>query len=72
MLDDWLHSYVDGVPDRSTDEWKAAHPLVEARVVLDEKEDAPGQYEARFFLRPHYQMEGMTAVLRLVSRMPAG
>jgi type VI secretion system protein ImpC len=72
LLDDWLHSYVDGAPDRSTDEWKAAHPLVEARVVLEDKEDAPGQYSARFFLRPHYQLEGMTAVLRLVSRMPAG
>jgi type VI secretion system protein ImpC len=72
LLDDWLHSYVDGAPDQSTDEWKAAHPLVEARVLLDEKEDAPGQYSARFFLRPHYQLEGMTAMLRLVSRMPAG
>jgi type VI secretion system protein ImpC len=72
LLDDWLHGYVDGAPERSTDEWKAAHPLVEARVTLDDKEDAPGQYEARFYLRPHYQLEGMTAVLRLVSRMPAG
>jgi type VI secretion system protein ImpC len=71
LLDDWLHGYVDGAPDRSTDEWKAAHPLVDARVVIDEKADAPGQYSARFFLRPHYQLEGMTAVLRLVSRMPA-
>jgi type VI secretion system protein ImpC len=71
LLDDWLQNYVDGAPERSTDEWKAEHPLVEARVVLDDKEDAPGQYFARFFLRPHYQLEGMTAVLRLVSRMPA-
>jgi type VI secretion system protein ImpC len=71
-LDNWLHGYVDGAPERSTDEWKAAHPLVEARVVLDAKEDAPGQYEARFFLRPHYQLEGMTAVLHLVSRVPSG
>jgi type VI secretion system protein ImpC len=71
LLDDWLQSYVDGAPERSTDEWKAAHPLVEARVVIEDKEDAPGQYDARFFLRPHYQLEGMTAMLRLVSRMPA-
>jgi type VI secretion system protein ImpC len=70
-LDNWLHSYVDGAPERSTDDWKAAHPLAEARVVLDDKEDAPGQYEARFFLRPHYQLEGMTAVLHLVSRLPS-
>jgi len=70
-LERWLRDYIDGSPDRSTDEWKASHPLVEARVFLDDKEDAPGQYSARFFLRPHYQLEGMTAVLRLVSRMPA-
>src|SRR5271168_2692820 len=44
LLDDWLHRYVDGAPDRTTDEWKAAHPLVDARVVLDEQADAPGQY----------------------------
>ena len=30
----------------------------------------PGQYDARFFLRPHYQLEGLTAVLRIVSRLP--
>ena len=71
-LGDWLNGYVDGAPERSTDEWKAAHPLMEARVIVEDKADAPGQYEARFFLRPHYQLEGMTAVLHLVSRMPAG
>jgi type VI secretion system protein ImpC len=45
---------------------------VEARVELTDKADAPGQYEARFYLRPHYQLEGMTAVLRLVSRVATG
>jgi type VI secretion system protein ImpC len=70
-LQEWLLSYVDGAPDRSNEEWKAAHPLVEARVTLVDREDAPGQYEARFFLRPHYQLEGLTAVLRIVSRLPA-
>jgi type VI secretion system protein ImpC len=29
-------------------------------------------YDARFFLRPHYQLEGITATLRLVSRLPSG
>jgi type VI secretion system protein ImpC len=72
LLEDWLHGYIDGAPERSTDEWKAAHPLVEARVELTDKADAPGQYEARFYLRPHYQLEGMTAVLRLVSRVATG
>jgi type VI secretion system protein ImpC len=40
-------------------------------VVIDDKEGMPGQYEAKFFLRPHYQLEGLTVALRLVSRLPA-
>jgi type VI secretion system protein ImpC len=70
-LQEWLLGYVDGAPDRSNEEWKAAHPLVDARITLLEKPDSPGHYEARFLLRPHYQLEGMTAVLRIVSRLVA-
>jgi type VI secretion system protein ImpC len=70
-LQEWLLGYVDGAPDRSNEEWKAAHPLVDARITLLEKQDSPGHYEARFLLRPHYQLEGMTAVLRIVSRLVA-
>jgi len=69
-LDKWLLRYVDGSPSTSTEEWKAAHPLQEAQVDLAEKEGMPGMYDARFFLRPHYQLEGLTTVLRLVSRLP--
>ena len=32
-LQEWLLGYVDGSPDRSSEEWKAAHPLVNARVI---------------------------------------
>ncbi len=67
----WLGGYVDGMPQDSSDEWKASHPLVAADVVLEAKDDNPGHYEARFFLRPHFQLEGLTASLRLVSRVPA-
>ncbi len=70
-LGGWLLGYVDGSPGTSSEEWKAAHPLEEGRVELDEKEGAPGQYEAKFFLRPHYQLEGLTVALRLVSRVPS-
>jgi type VI secretion system protein ImpC len=68
-LEEWLLTYVDGSPSSSSEEWKAAHPLQDAQVVLDEKPDAPGEYEAKFFLRPHYQLEGLTVALRLVSRV---
>ncbi len=71
-LQEWLSNYVDGSPASSSDEWKAAHPLEEADVVLTKRDDSPGQFEARFFLRPHYQLEGMSVALRLVSRVPSG
>jgi len=75
QLENWLHNwlinYVDGNPQDSSEEWKATHPLAEADVTLEGRDDAPGQYEARFLLRPHFQMEGLTASLRLVSRVPA-
>ena len=69
-LQDWLLDYVDGSPSTSSEAWKASHPLAAAEVVVEEREGAPGQYEARFFLRPHYQLEGIGVALRLVSRVP--
>jgi type VI secretion system protein ImpC len=70
-LQRWLDRYLDGSPHSSSEDWKAAHPLEEGRVVLDEKDGAPGHYEAKFFLRPHYQLEGLSVALRLVSRVAA-
>ena len=70
-LTNWLHNYVDHSPSTSSEEWKATHPLEEALVTLDEMADKPGQYDAKFFLKPHYQLEGLTVALRLVSRLPA-
>ena len=70
-LTDWLLTYVDGSPTTSNEEWKASHPLEQAEVTLEEKPDKPGQYEAKFFLKPHYQLEGLTIALRLVSRLPS-
>ena len=46
-LRDWLRRYVDGSPERSDDDWRATHPLVEAEVVLDENEKSPGQVRGK-------------------------
>ena len=70
-LQQWILSYVDGSPETSTEEFKAAHPLEDAKVTLTEMPDEPGNYDARFFIRPHYQLEGLSVALRLVSRLPA-
>jgi type VI secretion system protein ImpC len=69
-LESWLMTYVDGSPNTSSDEYKATHPLAEAAVEIEENEENPGYYRAKFFLKPHYQLEGLTVSLRLVSRMP--
>jgi len=69
-LESWLMSYVDGQPETSSDEWKATHPLAEGKVEMEENEENPGYYRAKFYLKPHYQLEGLTVSLRLVSRMP--
>ena len=69
-LQNWLNRYVDGSPDSSSEDWKATHPLAEGLVQVEENEENPGYYSAKFFLKPHYQLEGLTISLRLVSRMP--
>ena len=68
-LQGWINNYIDGNPDHSTETVKAQKPLRAARVVVEEVEGNPGYYNARFYLRPHYQLEGLTASLRLVSRI---
>lgn len=70
-LNDWLMNYVDGDPTLSTETSKALRPLAAAEVVVEDVEDDPGYYRAQFYLRPHYQLEGMTVSLRLVSKLPS-
>ena len=69
-LNGWLIGYIDGAPATSTEEFKAAHPLADARVEVTDRDDMPGMYDAKLFLRPHYQLEGLSVTLRLVSRLP--
>ena len=70
-LQNWIMNYVDGDPVNSTEATKAEKPLAAAEVVVDEVEGAPGYYTSKFFLRPHYQLEGLTVSLRLVSKLPS-
>jgi type VI secretion system protein ImpC len=70
-LNDWIGHYVDGDPANSTEQTKAERPLAAAEVVVEEVEGAPGYYQSKFFLKPHYQLEGLTVSLRLVSKLPS-
>jgi type VI secretion system protein ImpC len=70
-LQEWINEYVDGDPANSTEQTKARRPLAAARVDIFENEENPGYYSAKFYLRPHYQLEGMDIGMSLVSRLPA-
>jgi len=69
-LQTWIIKYVDGDPKNSTEATKAKLPLAGAKVEVFPDEENPGYYAARFYLRPHYQLEGMDIGLSLVSRLP--
>jgi len=69
-LNQWITQYVTSDPSAS-EEVKAKYPLAAAEVVVDEVEGDPGYYSAKFFLRPHYQLEGLSVSLRLVSKLPS-
>src|SRR5216683_522395 len=70
-LQKWIMNYVDGDPAHSSETTKAEKPLAAAEVQVEEVEGNPGYYSAKFFLRPHYQLEGLTVSLRLVSKLPS-
>ena len=70
-LQDWIMNYVDGDPEHSSEEAKARKPLAAAEIVVEEVEGSPGYYVSKFYLRPHYQLEGLTVSLRLVSKLPS-
>jgi len=65
-LNKWIIQYVT-IDARASDEVKARMPLAEAKVEVYEVADNPGFYRANFWLRPHFQLEGLSASLRLVS-----
>ncbi|MFA5537570.1 MAG: type VI secretion system contractile sheath large subunit [Gemmobacter sp.] len=71
-LQSWISSYVHGNPATATEQEKAKMPLAGAKVEVIADEENPGYYIGKFFLRPHFQMEGMDIGMSLVSRLPGG
>ena len=69
-LNDWIMKYVEPDPN-ATNAAKAKRPLAAAEVVVEDVEGNPGYYSAKFYLRPHYQLEGLTGSLRIVSKLPS-
>ena len=70
-LQEWVNQYVDFNSATSPEEVKARQPLAAAEVVVEEVEGNPGYYSSKFFLKPHYQLEGLSVSLRLTSKLPS-
>ncbi|POD80988.1 EvpB family type VI secretion protein [Pseudomonas syringae group genomosp. 3] len=68
-LNNWIADYVL-INDNAPQEIKAQYPLREARVDVTEVPGKPGAYRATVFLRPHFQLEELTASIRLVATLP--
>jgi type VI secretion system protein ImpC len=70
-LNTWISKYVEPNPATASEEDKARKPLAAAQVEVKDVEGNPGYYTSVFHLRPHYQLEGLTVSLRLVSKLPS-
>ncbi|WP_395754924.1 type VI secretion system contractile sheath large subunit [Edwardsiella ictaluri] len=69
FLNQWISNYVVGSDDAGQD-IKAKYPLREARIDVSDIPGKPGFYKAVAYLKPHFQLEGLTASLRLVADLP--
>ncbi len=68
-LNGWLAQYIL-LNARPTEGLKAKYPLKAGRVDVVDVPGDPGNYKAVVFLRPHFQLEELTASLRLVADLP--
>jgi type VI secretion system protein ImpC len=68
-LNTWINQYVLAKDDAGQ-ALKARYPLREARVDVVDVPGRPGAYRATVFLRPHFQLEELTASIRLVAELP--
>src|SRR5262249_27449263 len=59
-LNKWIAQYVLSNPGSAGEDTKAKYALSAAEVTVEEIEGNPRYYSAKFYLRPHYQLEGLT------------
>ena len=68
-LNNWLSGYVL-LNDDASATIKAQYPLREGRIDVYDVLGSPGKYKSVIYLRPHFQMEELTASIRLVATLP--
>lgn len=69
-LNRWIVQYVTQ-DDSASAAIKAQFPLREARIDVTEIPGRPGVHRAVAFLRPHFQLDELSASLRLIANLPA-
>lgn len=69
FLNTWIADYVL-LNDNAQQSIKAQYPLREARIDVTAVAGKPGSYRATVFLKPHFQLEELTASIRLVADLP--
>ena len=69
FLNTWIADYIL-LSDNAGQNLKAQYPLREAQIDVVEVPGKPGSYTATIFLRPHFQLEELTASIRLVAALP--
>ncbi|EDQ2876738.1 type VI secretion system contractile sheath large subunit [Salmonella enterica subsp. enterica] len=69
-LQKWIMQYVVA-SDNAGPETKARYPLREAKIEVVEVPGYPGMYRAIAWLKPHFQLEGLSMSLRLVADLPS-
>ncbi|THF63712.1 type VI secretion system contractile sheath large subunit [Pseudothauera nasutitermitis] len=70
FLNAWISQYVL-LDDNASQDVKSAFPLRSASIVVVDVPGEPGAYKATVFLKPHFQLEELTASIRLVADLPA-
>lgn len=68
-LNTWIASYVV-INDNASQPVKAKFPLREARIDVYDVPGKPGSYQSVIYLKPHFQMEELTASIRMVAKLP--
>jgi type VI secretion system protein ImpC len=69
FLNRWIMQYVIGTDDAGH-ALKAKYPLREARVDVTDVPGRPGAYRAVVYVRPHFQLDELSASIRLVANLP--
>jgi type VI secretion system protein ImpD/type VI secretion system protein ImpC len=69
-LHDWLQKHVNANRN-ATGEQRARYPLSEGRILVEEKPGKPGVFSATAHLKPHYQLDDVSATFILLTEISA-